>query len=95
MGPLEVSLPQFTRCFELVPGRSTIIMFCESSYRVRYGSIEIIEIDSQEAVSRFLNVHGQFGRTVNQFLNVHGQVRQFLNVPRSGRMPIKSGRMPI
>ena len=26
-------------------------------------------------------------RTVSQFLKVHGQVSQFLNVPRSGRMP--------
>ena len=45
---------------------------------VRYRAIEI---DAQEAVSRFLNVRGQ--------------VSQFLNVPRSGRMPIKSGRVPI
>ena len=41
---------------------------------VRYRAIEI---DAQEAVSRFLNVRGQ--------------VSQFLNVPRSGRMLIKSG----
>ena len=34
-------------------------------------------------------------RTVSQFLKVHRQVSQFLNVPRSGRMPIKSGRVPI
>ena len=39
----------------------------------------------------------EIGRTVSQFLNVHGQVSQFLNVrlPRSGRMPMKSGRVPI
>ena len=43
-----------------------------SHITVQYGPIEI---DSREAVSRFLNVHGKSGRqSVNtQFLNVHGK----------------------
>ena len=56
-----------------------------------------IEIDSQEAVSRFLNVHGESGGlTVSQFLNVHGKVVNFSKFTEIARAPgayelIKSG----
>ena len=58
------------------------------SYGALYSkaSADRLEIDAQEAVD-YSKCAREIGRTVSQFRNVLGQASQFLNVPRSGRMP--------
>ena len=90
-----------SRCFTPARVRALAAPRCRKvtsvvvrTYRVRHRSIEIdsgVRAGSQ-SISKCAR---ETGRTVSQFLNVYGASQSISKYPESGRMPIKSGRVPI